>query len=78
MDDTDRQTSLWATKPWWCQPWTIVLTGVAIVSGSWLVLHRVWISAIVAAPIALWWWTFLVVVPQSFARRSIGDPDETS
>ena len=21
--------SFWALKPWWCQPWSIVLTGVA-------------------------------------------------
>ncbi|MGD1903472.1 MAG: DUF6737 family protein [Geitlerinemataceae cyanobacterium] len=78
MTNTDRQTDIWATKPWWCQPWTIVLTGVAIVSGSWLVLHRVWLSAIVTVPIVLWWWTFLIIVPRSFAQRVSGEPEEAS
>ena len=26
--------SLWDHKPWWCQPWSILLTGVAVVLGG--------------------------------------------
>jgi hypothetical protein len=22
------QPNLWQSKPWWCQPWTIILTGI--------------------------------------------------
>ena len=22
--------SMWQLKPWWCQPWSIILTGIAI------------------------------------------------
>ena len=25
---------LWSHKPWWCQPWSILLTGVVLVGGS--------------------------------------------
>ncbi|MEX1323347.1 MAG: DUF6737 family protein, partial [Synechococcaceae cyanobacterium] len=32
-------------KPWWCQPWSIVLTGLSGIGASWLVLHRWWITA---------------------------------
>lgn len=26
--------SIWTHKPWWCQPWSILLTGVAVVTIS--------------------------------------------
>ncbi|MGI8935747.1 MAG: DUF6737 family protein [Phormidesmis sp.] len=59
--------SIWQMKPWWCQPWSIVLTGVAIPTGSWLLLHRLWITLPVAGVIALWWVLFLGLVPAQYA-----------
>ncbi|MGB3788517.1 MAG: DUF6737 family protein [Phormidesmis sp.] len=58
--------SIWQTKPWWCQPWSIVLTGVAISATSWLWLHRLWITLPVIGVIALWWLLFLVLVPAQY------------
>jgi hypothetical protein len=52
--------SLWAEKPWWCQPWSILLTGVVVVGGSWWWLRIWWISAPLALGVLLWWWLFLV------------------
>jgi hypothetical protein len=63
--------SIWSVKPWWCQPWSIVLTGVAAVGGSWLLLHRWWISAPLAAAVLLWWWLFLVLVPRAYRRGEL-------
>lgn len=63
----DPADTLWETKPWWCQPWSILLTGVVIPTGSWLVLHRLWITVPVAGAIALWWMLFLVLVPAQYA-----------
>jgi hypothetical protein len=59
-------TSLWALKPWWCQPWSILLTGVTAVGGSWWWLRLWWISLPLAAAVLLWWWLFLVVVPAAY------------
>ncbi len=59
---------MWSHKPVWCQPWTIVLTGVMIMVGSWLVLHRLWITIPVSGVIGLWWWYFLIVMPR-FVRE---------
>ena len=58
--------SIWHSKPWWCQPWTILLTGLMAIGGSWLLLHRWWISAPVALGVLLWWWLFLRVVPRAY------------
>lgn len=54
----------WQAKPWWCQPWSILLTGCTIVGGSWIILHRWWLTALVAVPIALWMGFFLILWPR--------------
>jgi len=64
---------MWQSKPWWCQPWTIVLTGVVVVAGSWVVLQRWWISAGVAAAVMLWWALFIWIVPKAYALQSEQD-----
>jgi hypothetical protein len=63
--------SIWEHKPWWCQPWTIVTTGLGAVGGSWLLLHRWWITLPLAAGVLLWWWLFLVLVPAAHARGEL-------
>ena len=58
--------SIWASKPWWCQPWSIILTGVFIITGSWLLFNSLWLSGLVATPIALWWYYFLIAYPKLY------------
>ena len=36
------------------------------VLGSWLILHRLWITLPMAIAVALWWDLFLVVVPSAY------------
>ncbi|MEO1447266.1 MAG: DUF6737 family protein [Cyanobacteria bacterium J06635_11] len=60
--------SMWQLKPWWCQPWSIILTGIAIPVASWLLLHRLWITLPVAGVIAVWWLLFLVIVPGQYSQ----------
>jgi hypothetical protein len=64
LDTGDISGDIWSQKPFWCQPWTIVLTGFLIIIGSWLPFHRWWITAPVSGAIGLWWWTFLIVMPR--------------
>jgi hypothetical protein len=64
-------TSLWDQKPWWCQPWTILLSGLIAITGSWLLLQTVWITALVFTAIAAWWLLFLVIVPRAFIQSQI-------
>ncbi len=59
--------SMWQAKPWWCQPWSIVLTGLAIPTGSWLLFQRLWITLPVAGVIVVWWLLFLGLVPAQYA-----------
>jgi hypothetical protein len=71
-DRQDRQpTSVWQVKPWWCQPWSILLTGLALITGSWLGLHRFWVTGIVAIPVCTWMGFFLVIYPQQMASSGL-------
>ncbi len=63
-------SNLWTHKPWWCQPWTIILTGISIIGGSWLSFHRLWLTAIISTFITLWWVYFLIIVPRLFKQLS--------
>ncbi|WP_319420591.1 DUF6737 family protein [Pleurocapsa sp. FMAR1] len=60
-------TSVWDHKPSWCQPWSIILAGLTIISASWLVLHTIWITAGVSILITVWWVYFLILYPKAFA-----------
>lgn len=61
------EVSMWSSKPPWCQPWTIVLTGASIVAAPTAVLHLKWLSALVALPIFAWWYVFLIIAPKQYS-----------
>ncbi|MFZ4666430.1 MAG: DUF6737 family protein [Prochlorotrichaceae cyanobacterium] len=56
--------NIWQWKPWWCQPWSIVLTGCSLIMGSWLVFHRIWITGFIGVPVMTWMIFFLVIYPR--------------
>ncbi|GJP42116.1 hypothetical protein CLOM_g1716 [Closterium sp. NIES-68] len=60
------EENVWASKPFWCQPWTILLTGAVAVGMSWAILHFIFLTLIVAAAIGVWWLTFLVAYPAAY------------
>ncbi|MGB3491207.1 MAG: DUF6737 family protein [Elainellaceae cyanobacterium] len=59
--------SMWKTKPWWCQPWSIVLTGLMVPSGIWWLTQRWWLVLPVVVFVLLWWFVFLYAVPAEYA-----------
>jgi hypothetical protein len=61
-------TNLWENKPWWCQPWTIILTGTIIILGSWFLFKTIWLTLPIAILIVLWWTYFLIIVPRILAN----------
>ena len=56
--------SVWTHKPWWCQPWSILLTGTALIGGSWGLMRMVWLTLVVAIPVLTWMGFFLLVYPR--------------
>ncbi|MFN7678766.1 MAG: DUF6737 family protein [Cyanobacteriota bacterium] len=65
--------SFWSSKPWWCQPWSIVLTGALGLSTDWFAHQRLHLPLWIAVPLGLgicaWWLLFLVLVPSAAAHE---------
>ena len=59
-----QSVNIWDYKPWWCQPWSILLTGITIITGSWLLLKIIWITVGISLVILTWWMYFLILYPQ--------------
>lgn len=68
-----KSTSVWDFKPWWCQPWSILLTGTTLIGGSWLLFEKIWLTSLVALPIGTWMGFFLLVYPQLALRSGLLD-----
>ncbi len=71
MQDTESPSevnTIWQLKPWWCQPWSILLTGVVGVGLSWIWLQRWWITILVSAAVLAWWGLFLILVPRAWKK----------
>ena len=61
----------WSLKPWWCQPWSILLTGSGSVLGSWFWPHRLWVTLPIAVVILTWWALFLILVPTAYQNGTL-------
>ncbi|MBD2609886.1 hypothetical protein H6G94_01110 [Nostoc punctiforme FACHB-252] len=61
----------WNYKPWWCQPWSILLTGVTLIVSSWLLFKTIWFTVLVFIPIASWMGFFILIWPQLIIRSGI-------
>lgn len=73
MADTTegRSPQVWDYKPWWCQPWSILLTGWGAIAGSWLLFHRYWLTGIVAIPLLAWMGFFLILYPRLLQQSGL-------
>ncbi|WP_008314365.1 DUF6737 family protein [Leptolyngbya sp. PCC 6406] len=67
MTDPADSNSLWQHKPWWCQPWSIVLTGLALPAIAWGFTHRLWLTLPVVGVVLGWWTLFLYLAPRQYA-----------
>ncbi len=61
----------WHYKPWWCQPWSIFLTGIILMSGSWFLFKTLWITVLISLPVLTWMGFFLLIWPQLIISSGI-------
>lgn len=73
----EKPVSVWNYKPWWCQPWSILLVGITIIGGSWLIFKimfgMLWLAVLIAIPVIAWMGFFLLVYPQLVIRSGLLD-----
>jgi hypothetical protein len=74
--DPPGSDAFWQHKPWWCQPWSILLTGVLVIGFAGLAYLRfaapLWLVLPVILGIGAWWVLFLVLVPAAAKAESRG------
>ena len=61
-----QKDSFWSTKPYWCQPWSILCTGIISILLSWLIFHILLITISITLLVFAWWVLFLYFVPNLY------------
>ena len=61
-----QKKSFWDSKPYWCQPWSIISFGVLVLISSFKLLNNIIITSILGLFILVWWILFLIIAPNSY------------
>ena len=64
--DKNLKKSFWDEKPYWCQPWSIIIFGVLVLILSWKLFNNIIISSALGFFIFVWWILFLILLPNSY------------
>ena len=64
--DTNSEKSFWDSKPYWCQPWSILSFGILVLIFSWKIFNNIIITSILGLLIIAWWIVFLILAPISY------------
>ena len=64
--DTNSKKSFWDSKPYWCQPWSIISFGILVLICSWELFKNLIITSILGLFIFVWWIVFLILAPNSY------------
>ncbi len=76
IEGSQDQHGYWQGKPFWCQPWSIILTGLFLIITAFTFLHNIIIDSLVSIFIIAWWYLFLFIAPQAFDEIIQGRIDE--
>ena len=68
--DKNSKTSFWDSKPYWCQPWSIISFGVLVITLSWELFNNIIITSILGFFIFVWWILFLILAPNSYQANN--------
>ena len=64
--DKNSKNSFWDSKPYWCQPWSIIGFGVLVLIFSWKLFNNILFTSIVGFFVFVWWILFLILAPNSY------------
>ena len=64
--DTNSKKSFWDSKPYWCQPWSIISFGVLVLIFSLKLFNNILFTSIIGIFVFVWWILFLILAPNSY------------
>ncbi len=74
--------SPWSHKPWWCQPWSILLTGGSLIAAFWTVFGSRWpwilLSGALSVPVLAWMGFFVLVWPRLMRAENFAPSEPSS
>tara|TARA_Y100001968_G_scaffold168393_1_gene154210 strand:+ start:125 stop:343 length:219 start_codon:yes stop_codon:yes gene_type:complete len=68
--ELDTKKNFWDSKPYWCQPWSIIAFGISLLIISWYLFNNIIITSILCSLVIIWWVLFLILVPNSYKLNS--------
>ena len=71
--NTNKKKIFWDSKPYWCQPWSIIGFGIVSIFSIWKVFNNLIITSIVSLIIFSWWAVFLILAPNSYKLDNEND-----
>ncbi|WP_420063646.1 DUF6737 family protein [Prochlorococcus marinus] len=60
--------SFWSGKPFWCRPWSILLTGLVIIISTYFFIEILFVDILITSLIIIWWVLFLYYVPKIYTN----------
>ena len=67
---SNKDTSFWDSKPYWCKPWSIIGFGILTPILCWCLSNSYIITFIISIFIIIWWVLFLIIVPNTYQGLS--------
>ena len=71
MDSDSNKKKFWDSKPYWCQPWSIITFGILVLVFSWIIFNNIMITLFLAFVITIWWILFLIIVPNLYEVMAV-------
>ncbi len=59
----DNFNRYWSSKPPWCQPWSVIFSGLIVISLVYILIPFFLIKLLITLLISLWWYLFLILAP---------------
>ena len=65
-DETLEIHDFWEETPLWCQPWSIILTGIIIFIITYFLFDIIILQIFISICILAWWYIFLFIAPKAY------------
>ena len=63
---SNMKRSYWDSKPYWCQPWSIIAFGIFLILIIWNLFNSLFLTLILSFIVAVWWILFLILAPNTY------------
>ena len=63
---SNMKRSYWDSKPYWCQPFSIIAFGIFLIIIIWTLFKSFLLTIILGFIVTVWWILFLILAPKAY------------